>query len=455
MASLTIFFQVPTKPSTRDRDDLPTSSPSSIPTSSPVLPSNSPSFSPTSSPTTSPSTKPSLSPSLSPSNSPVAYYWNQTAKFIASDGGVGHNFGQSVSLSGNIAIVGSYLGVGHNVLTGAAYVLEKDESTGHWNETAKLVASDGLAFDLFGQSVSVSGNTAIVGAHFAGVNRDGTGAVYVFEKDSVSGLWGETAILTASDGILGDNFGLSVSISENIAIIGSLSGSAYIFEKNNSTGSWEEKAKLKGSDGVSNERFGYSVSVSENIAIVGAYLSDSAYVFEKVGVAGTWNETAKLTASDGTAGENFGWGVSISGNIVIVGSSEDGDSGTGTGSAYIFEKDGSTGFWNETAKLTNSDEAVTDLFGYSVSVSGNIVIVGAILDDGNEENSGSAFVFEKDASTGYWNETAILTASDGATNDFFGWSVSVSGDEAIVSSFFDADNGDGSGSAYAFERFKK
>ena len=369
-------------------------------------------------------------------------------------------FGYSVSLSGNIAIVGAYSDV-NGVDSGSAYVFERDDSTSRWNETAKLTASDGVIEDLFGYSVSVSGNTAVIGAYLDNDKGISSGSAYMFLKDDSTGNWNETAKFTASDGVAGDNFGWSVSIYENTAIIGARAtftgfGSAYIFEKDELTGFWNETAILTASDGFTSDLFGHSVSVSGNIAIVGAYLSDSAYVFEKDVATGDWNEMAKLTASDGVGGDNFGWSLSISGNIAIVGSYlHDGDKGTNSGSAYVFERDDLTGIWNETAKLTASDGSLGDLFGSSVSVSGNIAVVGAIFDDDNDEDSGSAYVFERDESTGNWKETSKLIASDGAITDFFGRSVSVSGNAAIVGAHQDDDNGIDSGSVYAFERLQK
>ena len=189
-----------------------------------------------------------------------------------------------------------------------------------------------------------------------------------------------------------------------------------MFEKDESTGHWNETAKLTASDGHSTDYFGYAVSAFRNRAIVGAYMDDddngdrsgSAYVFQKNQSTGIWAETAKLKASDGAAGDQFGRSVSISGKIVIVGAYRDDDYGYNSGSLYVYEMNESTGVWSEAAKLTASDGAAGDFFGCSVSVSGNIVIAGAYGDDDNGLNSGSAYVFEKNESTGIWIETAKL-----------------------------------------------
>ena len=156
----------------------------------------------------------------------------------------------------------------------------------------------------------------------------------------------------------------------------------------------------------------------------------------------SFKETSKLMASDGA--KRFGHSVSVSGTTAIVGAWAD---QTQKGSAYVFEKDGSTGNWIEVAKLTASDRNRYDRFGRSVSISGNLVIVGAYVDDNEATNSGSAYVFEKDESTGLWFETAKLIASDREAGDQFGLGVSISGEIAVVGAFAEDENGHDSGSA--------
>ena len=454
-----------TKASKRGTNTTPSNSPSLSPIASPsISPSTPPSNSPTFSPSRMPSKSPSLSPTASPSNPPAVYFWNETAKLTASDGAADDEFGYSVAVSHNVLIIGAHRKDG---LTGSAYVFEKNVSTGYWRETAKLTASDAATNDYFGRSVSISDNIAIVGA--IGDNS-WSGSAYVFEKNHSTGYWNETSKLTASDSGSGcdagnqggcDAFGSSVSISGNIAIIGAASdthirgfaaGSAYVFEKDESSGLWNEKAKLTASDGYEYDYFGNSVDISGNIAIVGADGNDdsgSAYVFERNDGTGKWNNTAKIIPSDRTWQRiGFGGSVSVSGSIAVVGASKDGDFDE-SGSAYVFEKSYSSRLWNETFKLIASDGGQGDRFGYSVSVSGNIAIVGAYVNGW----SGAVYVFERNAATGFWNETAKLTASDRAVDlEKFGYHVSLSGNVAIVGTPDDDGNcEDDSGSAYVFE----
>ena len=246
----------------------------------------------------------------------------------------------------------------------------------------------------------MSGDTAVVGAYLDHHNGIESGSAYVFVR--TGSTWTEQAKLTASDGAGGDDFGLSVSVDGDTAVVGAFldddsgnwSGSAYVFTRTGST--WTEQAKLTASDGASDDWFGYSVSVDGDTAVVGAVYDDhngidsgSACVFTRTG--STWTEQAKLTASDGAAGDVFGVSVSVSGDTAVVAAHNDDDSGSNSGSAYVFVRTGST--WTEQAKLTASDAAGQDQFGVSVSVDGDTAVVGAYSDDDNGIDSGSAYVF--------------------------------------------------------------
>ncbi len=319
-------------------------------------------------------------------------------------------------------------------------------------ETSKLLAADGAVSDNFGHSVSVSGDTAVVGAYRDDDRGNDSGSAYVFEK--VDNVWTQIAKLLASDGAPDDFFGYSVSVSGDTAVVGAYddddhgdgSGSAYVFEKVDNV--WAQRAKLLASDGAPGDRFGFSVSVSGDTAVAGARFDDdhgSAYVFEKVD--NIWTQTAKLLASDGAPGDSFGWSVSVSGDTAVVGARLDDDRGDGSGSAYVFEKVDNV--WTQRAKLLASDGAVDDRFGRSVSVSGDTAVVGVYRDDDNGDASGSAYVFEKVDNV--WTQMAKLLASDGAAGDSFGISVSVTGDTALVGAPGDNDLGGDSGSAYVFD----
>jgi hypothetical protein len=154
------------------------------------------------------------------------------------------------------------------------------------------------------------------------------------------------------------------------------------------------------------------------------------------------NELYKLLASDGDASDLFGSSVAIDGNNIVVGSYLDDDNGAGSGSAYIF--DVTTG--NQLHKILATDGGAGDAFGFSVAIDGNNIVVGAFGEDEQGSISESAYVFN--ATTG--NQLHKLTASDAATEDSFGRSVAISGNNIVVGAYFDDDNGSASGSAYIF-----
>ena len=217
-------------------------------------------------------------------------------------------------------------------------------------------------------------------------------------------------------------------------------------------------AKLTALDAAESDCFGASVSISGDYAVVGADSDDdagngsgSAYIFYRNG-AGNWGQVAKLTASDAAGGDWFGFSVSISGDYAVVGAWGNDDAGTDSGSAYIFYRNqGGDDNWGQVAKLTASDAAVGDHFSWSVSISGDYAVVGADLDDDAGSGSGSAYVFVKPSSG--WadmTQTAKLTASDAAGGDWFGSSVSISGDCTVVGARWNGDAGFESGAAYVF-----
>ena len=386
-------------------------------------------------------------------------YRGNEVKLTASDAADGDVFGRAVAISGDRAIVGAYGNDDYGNNTGSAYVFELDPS-GVWIQQRKLLASDAAAGDKFGRSVAISGDRAIVGApgKHDDANGSDSGSAYIFERDP-AGNWIQQQKLLASDGTAYDYFGYSVAMSGDRAIVGAPensigdyeNGTAYIFERD-PTGNWTQQQKLSASDGHGGDEFGHSVAISGNRAIVGAYrdnyFSDtywlgtgSAYVFERDST-GNWTQQQQLLASDAAEQFRFGWSVDISGDRAIIGAFSNSD-----GSAYVFERDAS-GVWGQQQKLWSSDRVDYDAFGFSVSISGERVIVGAHDNDDSGNSSGSAYIFER-ASTGNWTQQKLL-AADGAAYDGFGRAVGIAGDRAIVGARGDDSGGLQSGSAYTF-----
>ena len=226
------------------------------------------------------------------------------------------------------------------------------------------------------------------------------------------------------------------------------------------TDNWGEVTKIIASDGEAQNQFGVSVALNGDTAIMGAdqgewnvFRPGSAYLYGRnVGGTDNWGEVTKITASDGATEDRFGIAVALNGDTVIVGAFFDDDNGTDSGSAYIYGRNvGGTDNWGGVAKITASDGAAEDQLGLGVAISGDTAIVGARLDDDNGTESGSVYVYERNAGgTDNWGEVTKITASDAAADDRFGIKVAISGGTMIVGAPRNDDNGADSGSAYIY-----
>ena len=285
---------------------------------------------------------------------------------------------------------------------GARYPVTVDP----WIQQAELTASDGAAEDNFGNSVAVSGTTAVVGAwnHTVGSNT-GQGVAYVFVE--TGGTWSQQAELTEPYAAAYNNFGSSVAVSGSTAVVGapcyprvfsncyptSDSGAAYVFVQ--SDGTWSQQAELTASDSAAYDWFGSSVAVDGSTAVVGAPgkndAQGAAYVFVESG--GTWSQQAELTASDGEGEDRFGWSVAVSGSTAVVGAINHPVGSNGQqGTAYVFVKSGGT--WTQQQELIASDGAAGDAFGNAVAISGSTGAVGALNHTvGSNTKQGAAYVF--------------------------------------------------------------
>ena len=350
-----------------------------------------------------------------------------------------------------------------NWIIGLVVLLISGSVRAQVTERKIIPSEEGEYRERFGYSVSLSDNRIVVGVPYDWLgNDDGVGSACIFERDP-EGTWLQSVTLRASDSAYRDYFGASVSISGSYAIMGargnnddgSDSGSAYVFQRNPG-GQWSQASKLTASDAASGDKFGVSVSVSGDLAIVGAGLDDdnasnsgSVYAFKR-NESGAWIQDAKLLASDPTANDYFGSSVCISDDSFIAGARGHSDNGERSGSAYIFDR-AVDGTWSQTSELLALDGQASDLFGFSVSISGDYAIVGARDDSDNGYASGSAYIFERSAE-GIWSHATKLRASDAEENDNFGQSVSISGDYALVGAYGNDDDGENSGSAYLFGR---
>ncbi|MGJ8724877.1 MAG: hypothetical protein ACSHYB_10005 [Roseibacillus sp.] len=382
--------------------------------------------------------------------------WSQQDKLTAGDAAASDNFGDSVAISGDTIVVGAYSDDDAGSASGSAYVFTRSGSL--WSQQAKLNAGDATALAFFGESVAISDDSIAVGANGDSHAGLSSGGVYIFTRSGSS--WSQQDKLTASDAAANDNFGKTVAISGDSVVAGahlddddgSSSGSAYVFTRSGT--SWSQQDKLTANEAAELDRFGDSVAISGDSVVVGVKLDDdggissgSAYVFTRSG--NLWFLQAKLRANDAAASDSFGESVAISGDSVVVGADGDDDGGSSSGSAYVFTRSGSS--WAQQAKLTADDAASADFFGRSVSISGHSVVIGAFRSDNcGLGSSGSAYIFTRSGTS--WSQESKLTADDAAAADFFGFSVAISGDSVVVGAFQDDDVRTNSGSAYVFTR---
>ena len=374
-------------------------------------------------------------------------------KLVAKDGAANDSFGASVGISKDTAIVGAVWDDDMGTDSGSAYVFVRGDD-GTWSQQAKLLAPDGKENDAFGFSVDISEDTAIVGATNASENGVAMGAAYVFVRTGSE--WKLEAKLLPSVGATDDQFGFAVALDGEIAIIGAPAddeiamdaGAAYTFKRSGT--SWIEQAKLVPAPGGMAGYFGAAVAISASSTLVGAWDDGSgknpgiAFVHTTDGAS--WISQATLQANDIADGDTFGYSVALSGDAAIVGAIGHDASGTDGGAAYLFVR--SKDQWSQEDKLLPADATPKDAFGSSVAIWDDLATVGAYWDDDRGDYSGSAYTFSK--TNGHWIEQGKHAPLDGVAGQKFGCAASLDGDLAIVGAYGDNDFGDESGSAYVF-----
>ena len=377
---------------------------------------------------------------------------NELVKLNAEDAAQSDKFGRSASFDGDTMVIGAF---GDENEMGAAYVFVGEGPD--WSQQAKLVAPDGQVTDYFGWSVAIDGDSVVVACRNDDDLGDNSGSAYVFVRDGTT--WSLQAKLLADDGEAVDLFGESVAIDGDTVVVGAIgdddvvdrAGAAYVFVRDGT--SWSQQAKLVADDAGVRDEFGTSVTIAGDTIVVGSIGDDdngdcagAAYVYQRNET--TWSLQDKLVADDGAMSDNFGMSVSLHGDRVVVGTPADDDGGATSGSAYLFVRDGAD--WEQEQKLVASDASPNAQFGESVSLLGDMLVVGAVneANDGGS-GAGSAYVFVRTGRAS-WTQGAKLLASDGDVVDSFGSSVALSGDTVVIGARNDDDAGNNSGSAYLF-----
>ncbi len=461
----------------------------------------------------------------------------QQAYLKASNTGAGDLLGGAVAIDGDTVVIGATGEDSDGALpdpesddsapeAGAAYVFVRNGTT--WSAQAYLKASNAGSSDFFGVSVAISGDTIVVGANgeasnATGVDGDGSdnsaqsaGAAYVFVR--TGSTWTQQAYLKASNSEAFDSFGVAVAIAGDTVAVGAIgessnatgiggnqadnsaagAGAAYVFVRSGST--WTQQEYLKASNAESGDSFGAAAALSGESLLVGASLESSgatgvggnqadnsapfsgaAYVFTRSG--STWSQEAYVKASNTDSNDSFGAVLALDGDTAVVGAFAEDSKATGVngnqsdnslrsaGAAYVFVRSAAT--WSQQAYLKASNSGKDDIFGATVSVSGDRLVVGAYGEDskatgidGNQGNNssgdaGAAYFFARTGVT--WSQLAYAKASNTGAGDNFGLAVGISGDTAVIgacqedSSAINVDGNEadnsaaGAGAAYVFD----
>ncbi|MDP6052656.1 MAG: FG-GAP repeat protein, partial [Candidatus Latescibacteria bacterium] len=360
---------------------------------------------------------------------------------VPADGTPGDFFGWSVAVDGAYAVIGAQNDDENGQVSGSAYIYKFNGT--QWVKQIKLTPDDVGEFDYYGSSVSISGPYAIVGAiQHTGPFVNGPGAVYVYKR--VGDTWSPHATLTAPE--IGQGyFGTSVDIDDPYAIVGAshddengpYSGSAYIYVRDGET--WSMQTKVYGKQDVEvYDYFGESVAISGDFAAVGAIglkpgsLGNGyVHIFGRDGT--NWNFAQELSGDAGFGQDYFGKSIAMEGDDLIVGGQHTTVDGYWrAGAAYIFTRSGGSESLSLQQKLMVSDADTSDVFGWAVSINGDLAVVGAPGRDDNGTDSGSSYVYVRTGTT--WNQEFMITASDASENDNFGLAVATDGVNIIVGS---------------------
>ena len=405
--------------------------------------------------------------------------WTQQQKLTAADATANDLLGSSVYVAGHTLVAGApRKNSGTASAAGAVYVFTRDPDNQAvpWTQQQKLTAADAAAEDQFGTSVSLNGNTIVVGAPLVNLGTVfDAGAVYVFTRDQAAFLnpWAQRQKLTANNARAGDRLGLSVSIDANTVLAGAPrvdlagfvdSGAVYVFARKSASANFSQKQILTARVAGSDSQFGISVLADGPTALIGAPGTRSftatdagaAYLFVRDALSGSWRQQQEFTGSSPEALAEFGGAVWFNGATAIVGSAKR-NQGTASlaGAAFVFVLEPeSDEISRETDMLTAANAAANDAFGSAVGLSGDTTLIGLPdADPGGDLNAGEVSAFERNPNTQVFDDETTLTADDKAASDNLGTAVSVDADIAIIG-VPNADIGADAdaGSAYVFNR---
>jgi hypothetical protein len=367
-------------------------------------------------------------------------HWSNAVRLTGPDSAADDVFGFSVAIDGDVALVGAPECDRSGANSGAVYAFEKGQGA------IDLGRDDTSAFGEFGHAVALNGNLALIGKPGDSEFGKDAGAAYLYRRDDRK-HWNRVGRLVAADAAAGERFGESVAIEENTVLAGSYgygirgTGSVYVFQEDE-RGVWRQQAKLDSGINTPDDRFGCQIAIDGNLVVVGASGSNTnsgvVYLFERDG-SGNWSKLIGLTPPGGRANSFFGDAVALWDRTVVVGA-------PGIGSVFLFREDDS-GKWQQVAKLYGDDATLPAGFGRSVAISAKGLIVGApqMLDP-----AGAAYLF-KSNSDGVWQRTSKIALPAPPSRRWFGNAMAVSGEALLVGARYADGNAPTSGAAYLLD----
>ena len=387
--------------------------------------------------------------------------WLQVAKILPSELQPFDHIGWSSDLKGTRAIFGAIGADDAGEMSGSAYIYERINQA--WVKKARLTPFDGVADDKFGRTVAIDGNLAIVGSPFHTAVGTDAGAAYIYRYNGTSWLF--EAKIIGPDTAAYDNFGISVAISGDTALIGARhrryvipevtnivgAGAAYVY-KRNLNGTWSHQATLISDEPHLNARVGSAVTIEGDIAAVagdnefhptaGPHCG-AVHVFKRTGTV--WTREGRLNNADPSSGDQFGNAIDISGERIVVSAPFDNQPTPVHGTISVFKRNSATATWSLEDRFWPNDPDYVGQIGYSIAIDGDAVIAGAPFDLGF---AGRAHLFQRSGSE--WIAAGFLVPSDSGGDDWFGHSMAMSAGRAVVGAIDDDDMGGNAGAVYSF-----
>lgn len=391
-------------------------------------------------------------------------YAQPETKLTASNAAASDALGFSVAISGDYAVSGAYLAdVNGYTNSGTAYFYKLNNGT--WEETQIVVASDTSADDQFGYSVTMDGEWAVIGANFYGPTITSTqGKVYIFRRDA-NDVWNEFTSFQRDN--YNSTFGTSVALDGSYLVVGSPTatvdldndgiidtkcGAAQVYHFDGT--SWVLEDEVFPSDGAADDEFGNSVAIDNGKIAIGAWKADnggdnqgSAYVYYQSGTS--WLYEATFRGNDSADSDYFGSSVAINENNTVIGAYRNLSS---QGAAYFYTYSSS---WTFTEKKQGFDGDVNDQYGCSIQfIDANNIIIGALKHKTDSQSRGAAYLYEYDSNNQKWINNSLdsqIIASDGASYDYYGTGVAGDGTNVLIGAYKDDDVASGSGSNYFYD----